>query len=307
MKYFFALTALTMIFSSCIPGKKSETSDKISVVATIGMITDAASELGGSRVKVQGLMGAGVDPHFYKASAGDIQRLQNADLILYNGLHLEARMAEVLEQLSKRRAVVAVAEALPESQRISDPEFGGSYDPHIWFDVSKWSVAVDAVAKALIEVDPEGEEIFLENLKAYQLKLTALDESVRQTLSAVKTQQRILITAHDAFGYFGKAYDFEVRGLQGISTVSETGARDVQKLANFIAGNRIGALFVESSVPRKNIEALQAAVQSRGFDVQIGGELFSDAMGEEGSFEGSYIGMITHNANIIAAALGGKN
>lgn len=303
---FTPLTLLPLIILSCIPNKKSDANGKISVVATTGMIANAAEVIGGDRINVVGLMGPGVDPHLYKATAGDVNRLQSADLIIFNGLHLESRMSEVLKQIADQRPVVAVAESLPESELISDSGFGGSHDPHLWFDVSKWRVVVDSIAAAIIKVDPDNKETYLGNLEAYQSELEILDNKIRMMLSTVNAEQRVLITAHDAFGYFGEAYGFEVRGLQGISTVSEAGARDFQELADFIADKRIGAIFIESSVPRRSIEALQAAVQSRGFDVRIGGELFSDAMGEEGSFEGTYIGMVTHNVETISRALKGN-
>ena len=297
--------ALSLLFTSCGPGESDDDST-VSVVATIGMIADVAGEIGGDRVAVHGLMGPGVDPHLYKASAGDVRRLQDADLILYNGLHLEAGLGEVLEQISGSRPVYAVGESVAESDLIGNESFGGSHDPHLWFDVSLWTTAVEAVAEALIAVDPEGRDTYEANLERYRGELEALDAEVRDRLAAVGDAQRVLISAHDAFGYFGRAYGFDVRGLQGISTVSEAGARDVQNLADFIAENEIGAVFVESSVPRKNIEALQAAVRDRGFDVEIGGELFSDAMGEEGTEEGTYIGMVRHNVVSIAEALGGQ-
>lgn len=303
----YLVAVLFVLFVSCTPREKEGADGRLSVVTTVGMIADAAAEVGGERVAVVALMGPGVDPHLYRATAGDVNRLQNADLILYNGLHLEARMGEVLEQVSGTRRVEAVGESLDESDLIGDTSFGGTHDPHIWFDVSKWMKVVDAVTDALVSVDPDGEEVYDANRAEYQAKLVALDQEVRDKLSVVAKQQRVLVTAHDAFGYFGLAYGFEVRGLQGISTASEAGARDVQELADFIASNEIAAIFVESSVPRRNVEALQAAVRDRGFDVQIGGELFSDAMGEQGTVEGTYIGMVTHNVDVIAGALGGEN
>ncbi len=284
--------------------KKAEDSGKLNVVCTIGMVADAVKEIGGERVEVVGLMGPGVDPHLYKASAGDVQRLQEADLVLYSGIHLEAQMGEVLHKMSEGRPVYAVSESIREARLISDPSFGATYDPHVWFDVTMWMDAVDSVAEALIKTDPDGASEYEANLVVYQGKLADLEKEVREKLSVIGTRQRVLVTAHDAFNYFGRAYNLDVRGLQGISTVTEAGTRDVQDLADFIAENRIPAIFVESSVPRKNVEALQAAVKSRGFDVAIGGELFSDAMGEEGTEEGTYIGMVRHNVDTIAGALG---
>lgn len=286
------------------PVKKA--GEKLNVVCTIGMVADAAINVGGDRVAVTSLMGAGVDPHLYTASAGDVRRLQDADLILYSGLHLEAQMGSVLHKMEHDRPVVAVSESIRKARLISDPSFGATYDPHVWFDVTMWMEVVDAVADALISVDPEGIATYEANLAAYQEKLTVLEAEVREKLAVIGSKQRVIVTAHDAFNYFGRAYNLDVRGLQGISTETEAGTKDVQDLADFIAENRIPAIFVESSVPRKNVEALQAAVKSRGFDVEIGGELFSDAMGEEGTEDGTYIGMIRHNVDTVAGALGRK-
>ena len=305
--YTALVLAAALILAGCGAGNQSKAdNEEFKVVATIGMIADTAAEIGAGRAEVTGLMGPGVDPHLYKASAGDVRRLQEAQLILFNGLHLEARMGEILEELSERRPVYAVGESLPESDLISDESFGSTHDPHIWFDVSLWMKVSNAIAQALIETDPQGADLYRANLAKYQEKLTSLDAEVRENLNAVGPEQRVLVTAHDAFGYFGKAYGFQVKGLQGISTVSEAGARDVQELADFIAEKQIPAIFVESSVPRRNIEALQAAVKDRGFNVEIGGELFSDAMGEEGTEEGTYIGMVRHNVNVVASALKGN-
>lgn len=286
------------------PVKKA--GEKLNVVCTIGMVADAAINVGGDRVAVTSLMGAGVDPHLYTASAGDVRRLQDADLILYSGLHLEAQMGSVLHKMEHDRPVVAVSESIRKARLISDPSFGATYDPHVWFDVTMWMEVVDAVADALISVDPEGIATYEANLAAYQERLTVLEAEVREKLAVIGSKQRVIVTAHDAFNYFGRAYNLDVRGLQGISTETEAGTKDVQDLADFIAENRIPAIFVESSVPRKNVEALQAAVKSRGFDVEIGGELFSDAMGEEGTEDGTYIGMIRHNVDTVAGALGRK-
>ncbi len=305
-KFLYTSLLLTILFAGCGPAEKKDDDGKLFVVTTIGMIADTAAEIGGERVDAVALMGPGVDPHLYKASAGDVDRLQKADLILFNGLHLEARMGDMLEKISANRPVVAVGESLDESKLISDESFGGTHDPHIWFDVSNWMVVADTITEALVKADPEGKDTYEANSAAYRSKLEELDQYVRDTISSIDEHQRVLITAHDAFHYFGRAYGMEVRGLQGISTVTEAGAKDVQNLADYIAGKKIRAIFIESSVPKKNIEALQAAVQNRGFDVQIGGELYSDAMGAEGTFEGTYIGMVTHNADTIAKALQGE-
>ncbi len=275
------------------------------VVATIGMIAYAAERIGGERIRVTGLMGPGVDPHLYKASAGDVRTLGSADLILYNGLHLEAAMADLLAQMDGRTRTVAVAEAVPVEERLRPPEFEGAYDPHLWFDVRLWIHAVEAVADALAEVDPGGEELFSRNLAHYRAELEELDAWILDRVAGLPEERRVLVTAHDAFNYFGRAYGFEVVGLQGLTTVAEAGTGDVQRVARFVAERRIPAIFVESSIPRRNIEAVRAAARARGFEVELGGTLFSDAMGDFGTDEGTYPGMIRHNVRTIVEALGG--
>jgi manganese/zinc/iron transport system substrate-binding protein len=276
---------------------------QIRVVTTIGMITDVAQNVGGERVSVSGLMGPGIDPHLYKASEGDVSSLSEADVIFYNGLHLEAKMGEVLEQMGSRIKTVAVTSEIDESLLLSPPEFEGAHDPHIWFDVALWMKAVEVVRDTFIEVDPGSADLYRANAEEYLASLEELQAYVQEQTARVPEQQRVLITAHDAFNYFGHAYGFEVRGLQGISTATEAGTGDVQDLAEFIAVNEIPAIFVESSVPVRNVEAVQAAVQAKGFEVSIGGELFSDAMGNPGTEEGTYTGMVRHNVDTIVAAL----
>ena len=275
----------------------------IRVVTTTGMITDIVQIVGGERVQVTGLMGPGVDPHLYKASEGDVIRMAAADVVFYNGLHLEAKVGEVFERMGGRVKTVAVTDSIDRAVLLAPPEFEGAYDPHVWFDVTLWMKAVERVRDALIEMDPEHAELYRANAENYLAELNALDGYVRSQAQQVPEEQRVLITAHDAFNYFGRAYGFEVRGLQGISTAAEAGTADLRTLADFIDERRIPAIFVESSVPQRNIEAVQAAVRSRGFDVQIGGELFSDAMGSPGTPEGAYIGMVRHNIDTIVGAL----
>jgi manganese/zinc/iron transport system substrate-binding protein len=275
----------------------------IRVVTTIGMITNIVQIVGGERVQVTGLMGPGVDPHLYKASEGDVIRMAAADVVFYNGLHLEAKVGEVFERMGGRVKTVAVTDTIDRAVLLAPPEFEGAYDPHVWFDVTLWMKAVERVRDALIEMDPKHAELYRANAENYLAELNALDGYVRSQAQRVPEEQRVLITAHDAFNYFGRAYGFEVRGLQGISTAAEAGTADLRTLAGFIAERRIPAIFVESSVPQRNIEAVQAAVRARGFDVQIGGELFSDAMGSPGTPEGTYIGMVRHNIDTIVGAL----
>jgi manganese/zinc/iron transport system substrate-binding protein len=275
----------------------------IEVVATIGMITDVVERVGGGRVEVEGLMGPGIDPHLYKASEGDLRRLERADVIFYGGLHLEAKMADVLERIGERRATRAVTDAIPRRRLLTPVDFSGQYDPHVWFDVRLWMLAVEQVRDTLAELDPGSAALYRRNAAAYLTELEQLDAYVREEASRIPERRRVIITAHDAFAYLGRAYGFEVRGLQGISTASEAGAGDVQGLARFIAERRIPAIFVESSVSPRTIEAVREAVRARGFDVEIGGSLFSDAMGDPGTPEGTYVGMVRHNIDTIVEGL----
>jgi manganese/zinc/iron transport system substrate-binding protein len=278
----------------------------IRVVATTGMIADVVQNVGGKRVQVTGLMGPGVDPHLYKASEGDVRALDEADVIFYNGLHLEAGMGNVLERMGSLRRTYAVAEAIDKSKLIAPPEFAGAYDPHVWFAVDLWMRAVERVRAALIEIDPGSADLYRQNAGAYLDELAELDAYIKSQAGRVSPDQRVVITAHDAFNYFGRAYGFEVRGLQGISTASEAGTADIQELARFIVERRIPAVFVESSVPKRTIEAVQAAVRAQGFEVDIGGALYSDAMGDPGTEDGTYIGMVRHNIDTIVSALLGE-
>ena len=275
----------------------------IRVVTTIGMITDIVQNVGGARVNATGLMGPGTDPHLYKASEGDVARLAGANLIFYNGLHLEGKIAGVLERMQDRVKTVAVTHDIDRGILLAPPEFEGAYDPHVWFDVTLWMKAVERVRDTLIEVDKDSAELYRANTKDYLAKLEDLHDYVTQQAKRVSPEQRVLVTAHDAFNYFGRAYGFEVRGLQGISTAAEAGTADVQALVQFIVERRIPAMFVETSVPRRSIEAVQAAVKAKEFSVEIGGQLFSDAMGASGTPEGTYIGMVRHNIDTIVASL----
>lgn len=278
---------------------------KIRVVATIGMIAEMVEQVGGERVDVKGLMGPGVDPHLYKASEGDVIRMAAADVVVYNGLHLEGKMSGVFERMGNRIRTVAVTDGIDREKLLRPPEFEGAYDPHVWFDVTLWMDAVKTLVSALTGMDPAHGDVYRANGTRYLKRLEMLDRYVRREASIVSPRKRVLITAHDAFNYFGRAYGFRVRGLQGISTVAEAGAADIQALARLIVGNEIPAVFVESSVPPRYIEALQEAVEAKGFRVKIGGSLFSDAMGDPGTPEGTYVGMVRHNIDIIVSALAG--
>jgi manganese/zinc/iron transport system substrate-binding protein len=279
------------------------TNRPIKAVTTIGMIGDIVENVGGSRVEVARLMGPGIDPHLYKASEGDVSRMAEADIIFYNGLHLEAKMAEILEQMNGRIRTIAVTDSIDRATLQAPPEFQGNYDPHVWFDVTFWMQATEEVRDALVELDPNSAALYQDNAAAYLAQLSDLHNYVLEQAARVPQDKRVVITAHDAFNYFGRAYGFEVRGLQGISTAAEAGTADVQNLATFIVERQIPAVFVESSVPPRYIEAVQATVKAQGFDIAIGGELFSDAMGNPGTPEGTYLGMVRHNIDTIVGAL----
>lgn len=279
----------------------------IQVVATTGHVADAIRNVGGQRVAVQALMGPGVDPHLYKASAGDVIKIQNADVVMYNGLELEGRMIDIFERLSRTKPTYGIADAIPVERLRRPPEFQGAFDPHVWFDPNLWSYAVDEAARRLSELDPGSAPTYAANAAAYRAQLADLDQYTRRQIESIPPASRVLITAHDAFGYFGAEYGMEVRGLQGISTASEAGAADVQGLARYIAERDIRAVFVESSVPQATIEAVQAAVQARDKQVLIGGQLYSDALGEPGTPEGTYIGMFRYNVDTITRGLGGND
>ena len=295
------------VLSGCAPGASQAADDlsqrQIRVTTTTGMISDLAKNIGGERVTVTALMGAGVDPHLYKASEGDVRALETADVIFYNGLHLEAGLSGVLERMADRQKVVAVSNSIEREQLLAPPEFAGSYDPHIWFDVTLWMTAAQTVCDTLTEIDPQNQELYLRNLDSYLADLQQLHEYVVDQAGKLPEERRVLVTAHDAFNYFGRAYGFEVRGLQGISTEAEAGTADLQGLADFVTARQIPAIFIETSVAQRNIQAVQAAVQARGWNVQIGGSLFSDAMGSPGTPEGTYIGMVSHNIDTIVQAL----
>lgn len=294
---------LALLLAGCGGELGAREDGRLRVVATTGMIADVAREVGGERVEVTALMGPGVDPHLYKASEGDVRRLFRADLIFYNGLHLEAKMAEVLEHMGGRTRTVAVTDGIDRARLLAPPEFAGAYDPHVWFDVRMWMVATEAIAAALEERDGANAAEYRARAGRYLDELARLDAYVREQAARVPESQRVLVTAHDAFNYFGRAYGYRVRGLQGISTASEAGTGDVQALADFIVERRLRAIFVESSIPQRTIEAVQAAVRARGYEVAIGGQLYSDALGDPRTAAGRYTGMVRHNIDTIVSAL----
>lgn len=274
------------------------------IVATTTIVADLVRQVGGEDVEVISLMGPGIDPHLYKPSAGDVRRMASADGVFFNGLHLEGKMGEVLGELGGRGIhTLAVASCIPEDELIATSESGNTHDPHVWFDVGLWTHAVDCVRDGLIELDPEHADGFIARADAYREELINLDAEVGQRMASIPEDRRVLVTAHDAFAYFGRAYGIEVRGLLGVSTASEAGTADVQELAELISSRRIPAVFVETSVSPRAIQALREAVASRGWTVEEGGSLYSDALGDPQGPAADYPGMVRTNVATIVDAL----
>lgn len=296
---------ITIVFVIAACSSKPETQEQqvLKIVTTTGMIQDAVKNVTGEHAQVEALMGPGVDPHLYKATQGDLKKLTEADVVFYNGLHLEGKMGEVLEKLSRTKPVLAVAASLPDSILLEVEGFEGITDPHIWFDVKLWREAVKTIHTYMVEIDSVNKPFYDSAAHAYTMQLDSLHKAIRVQLLTIPEEQRVLITAHDAFGYFGRAYNIQVRGLQGISTVAEFGLRDVTELVDFIIERKIKAIFVESSISPKSIEAVEEGCRKKNWQVKIGGNLYSDAMGEAGTPEGTYIGMVNANVKTIVEAL----
>lgn len=300
------------VFAGCRPdaGGESpadaESAVRLRAVCTTGMVADLVRAVGGDQVNVVQLMGAGVDPHLYQATRDDIQAVQQADAIFCNGLMLEGKLAELFNKMQSRKPVYAVAESIDAAQLIEPDGSEGHPDPHVWMDVSAWSRVLDAVVEALSEQLPEHGDTFQERADRYRDQLAALHAYGKRVTATIPIDRRVLITSHDAFHYFGRAYDIEVQGIQGLSTEAEAGLQQINRLVDMLVERKIQAVFVESSVSRKNIQALIEGAASRGHKVAIGGELFSDAMGPAGTYEGTYVGMLDHNLTMVARALGGE-
>ncbi len=302
-----AVLCLLATLQACGGASPDDAPETLTIVTTTGMVGDTIRAVVGDRGRVTSLMGAGVDPHLYKPTRSDIAQLMNADAVFYNGLLLEGKMTDALiRAATSGRRVHAVTELLDESSLLEPPEFQGHFDPHVWMDPRAWGNTVVVVLDKLIELDPEGEDTYRANAQAYIKQLRELDAYAQRVLATVPEHARVLVTAHDAFNYFGRRYDYQVVGIQGISTESEAGVRDIQRLVDLLVERRIGAVFVESTVSRRNVESLIAGARASGQSVSIGGELFSDAMGAPGSYEGTYLGMIDHNVTTITRALGGQ-
>jgi manganese/zinc/iron transport system substrate-binding protein len=301
VKAFLSFGVFSFLISCQIKKYERDYSKKLKIVTTTGIIADVVSNIIGDKADVESLMGAGVDPHLYKASHGDLEKLTSADLILYNGLHLEGKMGEVLEKLARVKPVIAVSSEMDKKLFTKTGE--NTYDPHIWFNVHLWSQTIPKIQKELIVADSSNAETYSKNAEKYLKRLDSLDHKVKEQIQSIPAKQRVLITAHDAFGYFGKRYGIEVRGLQGISTLSEFGLNDITSLVDFIAERKIKAVFVETSVSEKAINAVVEGCKSRGHDIKIGGSLYSDALGKKGTPEGTYIGMVSKNVEIIVKGL----
>jgi len=297
----FLICGIFLMVSCNTSTKKIE--GKLNIVTTTTMVTDLVKNIGGDAVSVQGLMGSGVDPHLYKASAGDVSKLTNADVVFYSGLHLEGKLVDVFEKMGKNTNTIALGEVLNKKELIGSEYFASNYDPHIWFNIEFWKQITIYLTEELSKLNPDNAELFEKNKTAYLEKLNALEKNVLQAISTLPKEKRVLVTAHDAFNYFGNEYGFEVVGLQGLSTATEAGVQDVQNLAKLIIDKKVKAIFVESSVPKRTIEALQQAVKAEGFNVKIGGTLYSDALGTSGTEEGNYIGMFNYNVKTIVEAL----
>lgn len=310
MKRFLTWIIITMslfVFVGCHSNSSEqeagEESGKLVVTTTIAQIADGVRHIGGDKVEVMSLMGPGTDPHLFRAAQGDIEKLNKADLIFYNGLHLEGKMGDILEKMHEKKPTYAIAESIPQSMLLEDEDAAAALDPHIWFDVDLWKLALETVRDRLIEADRDNEDYYVERAEAYFQELDSLKEYAETELGKVAKESRVLVTAHDAFGYFGAAYQYEVIGLQGLSTDSEFGVADVNQLVDTLVERNIKAVFVESSVSERSLNAVIEGAKQKDHDVVIGGELFSDAMGEEGTETGTYIGMYKHNVDVISQAL----
>jgi manganese/zinc/iron transport system substrate-binding protein len=277
----------------------------LNVVTTTGMVADLVRTVGGERVRVSQLMGEGVDPHLYKATRSDMSAMLGADAVFYNGLLLEGKLSDALVRIATSgKPVFAVTELIEESSLLQPEGAEGHFDPHVWMDPRAWAKAVEVVRDKLAERDSAGAATFRANAANLQRDIEALDAYAERVLQSVPAERRVLVTAHDAFNYFGRRYGFEVLGIQGVSTESEAGLKQIESLVDLLVKRKIPAVFVESTIPDRSVRALIAGAKAKGHAVTIGGELYSDAMGKPGTYEGTYVGMIDHNVTTIARALG---
>lgn len=297
------LLLFSFILVGCQGDPDENSGNKLRIVTTTGMIADAVINIAGDTLEVEALMGPGVDPHLYKATQGDLKKLTSADLVLYNGLLLEGKMGEILEKLGRIKPVIAVGAAIDTTRLLGSPLFHNAYDPHIWFDVSLWKQVVNKINKSLQEFDPVHADYYDRNSEKYLKRLDSLHLKVKTQIARIPPDQRVLITAHDAFEYFGRAYNIEVRGLQGLSTLTEFGLKDITDLVKYIIERQIKAVFIETSISERSIRAVVEGCKQRGHNVRIGGSLYSDAMGGKNTPEGTYIGMVNANVQTITRAL----
>jgi manganese/zinc/iron transport system substrate-binding protein len=300
------LAVVIVSFLGCDATEEKASGGPYTVVCTVGMVSDVVRQVAGERAKIVSLLGTGVDPHSYRPTRDDIVQLQKADVVFYAGLRLEGKLSDVLQSLGEKKPVFAVADAI-DPARLLSPEGGhGAHDPHVWMDASLWTETAGVVAKHLSAYDPTHAAEYEANAKAFVEKCKALHDYGKSALATVPPESRLLVTSHDAFSYFGRAYNIEVMGVQGISTESEANIKSINALVDLLVARKVKAVFVESSVSAKNVQAIIEGARSRGHPVIIGGELYSDAMGEEGTYEGTYLGMIDHNITIVTRALGGQ-
>lgn len=276
------------------------------ITCTTGMVADIVKQVAGEKGEVSNIIGAGVDPHLYSATRNDVARLIKSDIIFYSGLMLEGKMGDAFVRVGRKRPVYAVTELIDHQLLLEPPEFAGHSDPHVWMDVSLWKQCTELVMQTLSEFDPPNAAYYKNNFEAYAQTLDELDAYAKKCIATIPENHRVLVTAHDAFNYFARAYGLEVRGIQGISTESEAGIADINRLVEMICNRGIRAVFVETSVSDKNIKALLEGAKARDHQVSIGGTLFSDAMGNAGTYEGTYVGMLDHNITTITRALGGE-
>jgi manganese/zinc/iron transport system substrate-binding protein len=298
----FAFSLLLLGGCSEKTAESGKDGERLYVTTTIGQIADAVKIIAGDKAEVQSLMGPGTDPHLYKATQGDMEKLQEADIIFYSGLHLEGKMLDIFEKMNEQKPTYAISESI-EEEKLLAAEGSNAHDPHVWFDIDLWKTALEQVEEGLVEADPDNEQYYRENADAYFAEMDELKLYAEKEMAGIPDEQRVLVTAHDAFGYFGRAYDMEVMGLQGLSTDAEYGLGDVQTLVDTLVSRNIKAVFIESSISERSINAVIEGAKEKGHTVAIGGELFSDAMGDEGSEEGTYLGMYRHNVDTIVNAL----
>lgn len=299
-------TPATEPAANATPASEART-EPLNVVVTTQQIADTVQNIAQDRITLTNLLGPGIDPHTYVATEGDIQTFQEADLIFYNGLLLEAQMTRILEQIGEngQTRVVAVADQLDPLTLLNwEPEAGLPYDPHVWNDVRLWMRVTEVMRDTLIDMDPANADFYTDNTASYLTELEELHEYTLAQVEQIPQELRVLVTAHDAFSYYGRAYGLQVEAVQGISTESEASAADIQALADIIIQRQVPAIFVETTISPRTIEAVQQAAAAGGQEVSIGGELYSDAMGEPGTAEGTYIGMMRHNIDTIVGALG---